>query len=200
VSARQLEHPGLGDDVARALESSGLDPAALTLELTETVLARDPASTSTRLAALRDLGVRIAVDDFGTGYSSLSYLRQFPVDALKIDRSFVSALGGSEEAHALVRTLVRLGADLGLEVIAEGIEDEAQLELLRSEGCDTGQGYLLARPLAPGALAELLGAPSRPQPTAAGPVPVAAEPEARRRGELVGSASARAKSAGRGEQ
>ncbi len=200
VSARQLEHPGLGEDVARALESSGLDPAALTLELTETVLARDPVSTSTRLAALRDLGVRIAVDDFGTGYSSLSYLRQFPVDALKIDRSFVSALGGSEEARALVRTLVRLGADLGLEVIAEGIEDDAQLELLRSEGCDTGQGYLLARPLAPGALAELLGAPSWPQPSAAGPVPVAAGPEARRRGELIGSASARATSAGRGEQ
>ena len=198
VSARQLEDRDLVDDVARTLRASGLDPLALTLELTETVLARDPSATSTRLAELRDLGVRIAIDDFGTGYSSLSYLRQFPVDALKIDRSFVSGLGASEEAQALVRTLVRLGRDLGLEVIAEGIEEESQLALLRFAGCDTGQGYLLARPLTPGALDGFLAASSLPLLPAGCVVPANPNDSGARTGALVSSGCARAEAAGRG--
>jgi EAL domain-containing protein (putative c-di-GMP-specific phosphodiesterase class I) len=126
------------------------------LELTETALAADADATTRRLGALHDLGVRIAVDDFGTGYSSLAYLRRFPVDALKIDRSFVSAILPAGEQRPLVRTMVQLGRDLGLEVIAEGIEERYQLDRLREEGCHTGQGYLFSRPLEPDALEELL--------------------------------------------
>ena len=113
---------------------------------------RDPDATAMRLRAMKQLGVRVAIDDFGTGYSSLAYIRQFPIDILKIDRSFVSAMAGSHEADTLVHTLVQLGKSLGLETLAEGIEDEAQFEELRRQDCDSGQGFLLARPLAPAAL------------------------------------------------
>jgi EAL domain-containing protein (putative c-di-GMP-specific phosphodiesterase class I) len=116
-----------------------------------------------RLRALKSLGVRLAVDDFGTGYSSLAYLRQFPVDILKIDRSFVSSMTESPEASALIHTLVQLGRDLGLETIAEGIEFPSQLARLRQEGCDTGQGFIYARPMtgpvAHAFLAERAGSP-----------------------------------------
>ncbi|HVC24241.1 MAG TPA: EAL domain-containing protein [Acidimicrobiales bacterium] len=158
LSARQLEVDSLARDVDDALRESGLDPGDLVLELTETALARDPEATAVRLHELRNRGVRIAIDDFGTGYSSLAYLRAFPVDALKIDRSFVSSIASPGEKHALVRTMVRLGHDLGLEVIAEGIEDGLQLERLRGEGCDTGQGYYFSRPLEPDALLSFLDA------------------------------------------
>jgi EAL domain-containing protein (putative c-di-GMP-specific phosphodiesterase class I) len=100
-----------------------------------------------RLRTIKELGVRIAIDDFGTGYSSLAYLRQFPVDALKIDRSFVKSMIGSPESTALVHTLVQLGRTLQMETLAEGIEDDAQLQALRREQCDQGQGFLFARPL-----------------------------------------------------
>ena len=156
LSARQLESDSIASDVGAALAETGLAPRRLVLELTETALARDPSASVRRLRALRAMGVRIAIDDFGTGYSSLAYLREFPVDALKIDRSFVSRIAGVGEKLALVRTMVRLGHDLGLEVVAEGIEDELQLELLRDEGCDTGQGYLFSRPLDPAALLEFV--------------------------------------------
>ena len=156
VSARQLESDGLIDDVREALETSALRPNLLTLEITETTLMRDSDKTADRLEHLRDLGVRIAIDDFGTGYCSLSYLRRFPIDVLKIDRSFVSGLSESEDARALVRTLVRLGKDLGLRTLAEGIEDDEQLAELRKEHCEAGQGFLFARPLDPSALDDLL--------------------------------------------
>jgi EAL domain-containing protein (putative c-di-GMP-specific phosphodiesterase class I) len=100
-----------------------------------------------RLAALKATGVRIAIDDFGTGYSSLAYLQKFPVDTLKIDRSFISTMGDSPESGALIRTLVQLGKTLGLETLAEGIEESAQYSQLKREQCDSGQGYLYARPL-----------------------------------------------------
>jgi EAL domain-containing protein (putative c-di-GMP-specific phosphodiesterase class I) len=109
---------------------------------------RDPDAAAGRLHALKRLGVRIAIDDFGTGYSSLAYLRQFPVDELKIDRSFVSGIAGSAEAVALLHTLVQLGKTLGIETVGEGIEDPWQLARLRQEHCDAGQGFLLSRPLA----------------------------------------------------
>ncbi len=147
MSGRQLDRDDLVTDVRNALERSGLNPAALTLEITETALMRDMHTTSERLAALKSLGVRIAIDDFGTGYSSLAYLRQFPVDGLKIDRSFISGVADSTQSAALIQTLVRLGRTLNLETLAEGIEDREQLRALQRQHCDHGQGFLFAKPL-----------------------------------------------------
>lgn len=147
VSARQLDQPGFVEEVADALAATGLDPAMLTIEITETVLMREPEVAARRLAALKAVGVRIAIDDFGTRYSSLAYLRQLPVDALKIDRSFISAIAASSDSTALIHTLVQLGKALGLETIGEGIEERAQLRHLQRERCDSGQGFLFARPL-----------------------------------------------------
>jgi diguanylate cyclase (GGDEF)-like protein len=147
VSARQLDSDEVVTDVRQALEASGLDPAALTIEITETALMRDADQTVTRLAAVKELGVRIAIDDFGTGYSSLAHVQRFPVDSLKIDRSFITGLRDSHEGQSLVRTLVQLGKALAVETVAEGIELDAELLLLRGEACDSGQGFLFAQPL-----------------------------------------------------
>jgi len=117
---------------------------------------RNPDATVGVLTELKALGVRIAVDDFGTGYSSLAYLRQFPVDLLKIDRTFITGLALSTEARALAHTLIRLGQALGLETLAEGVEDSDQVRELRREGCDLVQGFLFAQPLAPDAVEALL--------------------------------------------
>jgi diguanylate cyclase (GGDEF)-like protein len=157
VSMRQLETDAFLDDVADALRASGLDAADLVIEVTETVLMRDADATVRRLRLLKELGVRVAIDDFGTGYSSLAYLEQFPVDALKIDRSFIASIDETRESAALMHTLVQLGRALGLETLAEGIEDPGQLARLRGENCDSGQGYLLGRPLEPAELEEFLG-------------------------------------------
>jgi diguanylate cyclase (GGDEF)-like protein len=149
ASARQLERPEFVEEVRAALDDSGLKPASLTIEITETVLMRKPDQTSRLLGELKALGVRIAVDDFGTGYSSLAYLRQFPVDSLKIDRTFITGLELSSEAHALTHTLIQLGKALGLQTLAEGVEQHSQVRELQREGCDMAQGFLFARPLAP---------------------------------------------------
>jgi diguanylate cyclase (GGDEF)-like protein len=156
VSARQLDSEALVGHVADALRESGLDSQALTLEVTETVIMRDAQANARRLQRLKQLGVRIAVDDFGTGHSSLAYLRQFPVDVLKIDRSFITGIAQSHESAAMIHILVQLGKTLGLDTLAEGIEDRAQLEVLLREGCDYGQGFLWMRPLAGEALGDLL--------------------------------------------
>jgi diguanylate cyclase (GGDEF)-like protein len=158
VSARQIDREGLISEVREALRVSGLQPSALTLEVTETTIMQDATAVASRLYALKEIGVRVAIDDFGTGYSSLAYLRQFPVDALKIDRSFVAGLARSKEAAPLIHTLVRLGQMLGLQTIAEGIEDRRQLALLRRERCDCGQGFLYSRPLPEAEVAGFLGA------------------------------------------
>ena len=147
VSARQLDHASIVGYVEEALTSAELEPSALTIEVTETALMRDPAAIARRLREIKELGVRIAVDDFGTGYSSLAYLQQFPVDSLKIDRAFTNGLRQSPEADALIRTLVRLGNDLGLTTLAEGVETIEQLDQLRLEHVEHVQGYLLARPM-----------------------------------------------------
>jgi diguanylate cyclase (GGDEF)-like protein len=147
VSAVQLERDRIIDDVHGALTASGFDPGMLTLELTETALMDDVRATLVRLELLKAVGVRIAVDDFGTGYSSLAYLRQIPIDVLKIDHSFVSGIAISSESAAIVHTLVQLGKLLGLETIAEVIENNDQVIRLRAEGVDTGQGFLFAGPL-----------------------------------------------------
>ena len=147
VSARQLTGDSLIQHVAEALSASGLSASALVLEVTETALVTDPAAVAERLTELRALGVRLALDDFGTGYSSLSYLRQFDVDVLKIDRSFVGLLDGSPDDAAIVHGLVQLGRTLRLEVVAEGVETGAQRDRLRAERCHLAQGYLFAKPL-----------------------------------------------------
>ncbi len=156
VSARQMDDAGLLLDVQEALRCNGLAAGKLTLEITETALMRDPQLTAKQLRALKQLGVRIAIDDFGTGYSSLAYLSQFPADALKIDRSFVSEITRSRESDALIHTLVQLGKSLDIETLAEGIEEEAQLQALRLEDCDSGQGFWFSRPLEPDALEPFL--------------------------------------------
>jgi EAL domain-containing protein (putative c-di-GMP-specific phosphodiesterase class I) len=156
VSMRQLEMHEFVDHVREALDSSGLDPTALVVEITESTLMRDADATVRRLREIKSLGVHVAIDDFGTGYSSLAYLRQFPVDALKIDRSFISAMADSPESSALIHTLVELGRTLGLETLAEGIEDDEQLLKLQQEHCDRGQGFLFSRPIEPDAIEAFL--------------------------------------------
>jgi diguanylate cyclase (GGDEF)-like protein len=147
VSARQLDTDELVSEVRDALSNSGLQPSALTLEITETSLMRNAGQTARRLTAIKELGVRVAIDDFGTGYSSLAHLQKFPVDALKIDRSFISGLTDNQEGETLLHALVQLGKALSIETLAEGIEHQRELSLLQDEQCDSGQGFLFARPL-----------------------------------------------------
>jgi diguanylate cyclase (GGDEF)-like protein len=147
VSALQLDTDELIDHVTEALSESGLAPESLTIEITETTLMKNAEETARRLEELKRLGIRIAVDDFGTGYSSLGHLRQFPVDVLKIDRSFVSQLAEGGEGEILLHTLVQLGKALEIETTAEGIERPQDLSLIRAKDCDNGQGFLFTRPL-----------------------------------------------------
>ncbi|HUJ65750.1 MAG TPA: bifunctional diguanylate cyclase/phosphodiesterase, partial [Acidimicrobiales bacterium] len=146
LSARQINEPELVRRVAAALESSGLSPDLLTLEITESVVMTDAAGAGTVLRRLKDLGVRLSIDDFGTGYSSLSYLKRFPVDTLKVDRSFVNGLGVDPEDSVIVGAIVRLADALGLQTVAEGVETTVQAEELLRLGCTSGQGFLFARP------------------------------------------------------
>jgi diguanylate cyclase (GGDEF)-like protein/PAS domain S-box-containing protein len=168
ISGVQLERDRIIDDVHGALSASGFDPSKLILELTETTLMNDVEATVIRLNLLKALGVNLAIDDFGTGYSSLAYLRQFPIDVLKIDQSFVSGVANTKESAAIVHTLVQLGKVLALETVAEGIESEDQRILLQAEDVNIGQGYLFARPLEVEAVERLLkGTVSKPARAAA---------------------------------
>ncbi|MBO0823710.1 MAG: EAL domain-containing protein, partial [Actinobacteria bacterium] len=146
-SLRQVSAPDFAEMVLTALDDSGLPRSALTLEVTERVLIEIDETIMDGLARLRALGVRLAIDDFGTGYASLAYLRELPVDIIKIDPSFVAGLGRDGTLAMLTRTIVQVGHDLGIEIVAEGIERPEQLELLRAMGCGLGQGYLVARPM-----------------------------------------------------
>lgn len=147
LSARQLQDDGLIDMISEVLRSTGLEPSSLILEVTESVLMRDTQSTMEVLRDIKRLNVQIAVDDFGTGYSSLSYLKHFPVDVIKIDKSFIDGIENGSEDAKLVRAIIQLGESLGLKTVAEGIETRAQLEELRRLGCKEGQGFYVARPL-----------------------------------------------------
>jgi EAL domain-containing protein (putative c-di-GMP-specific phosphodiesterase class I) len=147
LSGRQLQAPGLMDDVAAALAESGLDPASLVLEITESVIMQQTEANLLTLHALKALGIRLAIDDFGTGYSSLSYLQRFPIDILKIDKSFVDGLSRGGSDAALARTIIALGDTLALRCIAEGVEDDAQRTHLQALGCDYAQGFFFARPM-----------------------------------------------------
>jgi diguanylate cyclase (GGDEF)-like protein len=158
VSSHQLHDTQFVADVETALHDTRLPPTSLILELTETTLLSDTSLVQERLDALKHLGIRISLDDFGTGYSSLAYLRTFPIDFLKIDQSFVNELGQGldDQGLAMVRSIINIGHDLKLGVVAEGIEQPAQLDQLRDAGCNTGQGYLFAHALPPEQIPQLL--------------------------------------------
>jgi diguanylate cyclase (GGDEF)-like protein/PAS domain S-box-containing protein len=160
LSARQMAGPGLVEAVKHAIARTGIDPASLCLEITESQLVSDADATRT-LLALKGLGVRLAIDDFGTGYSSLSYLKRLPVDTVKIDSSFVEGLGRRADDRAIVSAMIKMAHALGLSVVAEGVETQAQAEELRALGCDVGQGFLWAQPLPADGLEALLTDGSR---------------------------------------
>jgi EAL domain-containing protein (putative c-di-GMP-specific phosphodiesterase class I) len=147
LSARQLDRPRLADEVAKVLAGARLDPGQLQLEITESGVMRNPDRAAARLRELRDLGVSLAIDDFGTGYSSLSYLRSFPLDTLKIDRSFIKDLPTDEDAAALTAGIIALAHRLRMKVVAEGVETLEQMGYLRVNGCDELQGYYLSKPI-----------------------------------------------------
>ena len=156
LSVRQLQHDSLVQTVRTILDETGLAPSRLILEITETAVMNDHVSTIVKLQQLKDLGIGLAIDDFGTGYSSLAYLRRFPIDVLKIDRSFVDGVTEGSQKAALLRTIVELGRTLNLKTVAEGIEQHDELHQLRSLDCDLGQGYYFARPLQAEMVGELL--------------------------------------------
>jgi diguanylate cyclase (GGDEF)-like protein len=170
VSVVQLESETLADDVRHTLARTGLDPTFLTLEITESSLMHDTTLTARVLRELKSLGLRLSIDDFGTGYSSLAYLRQFPIDTLKIDRTFITKATQTSESGALIHTLIQLGKALGIETLAEGIEEPVQLDRLQRERCDSGQGFLFARPLDPADIEAFFS-------NKTGPVADAAEPK-----------------------
>jgi diguanylate cyclase (GGDEF)-like protein/PAS domain S-box-containing protein len=169
ISGQQLQHAGVVDSVRRALARSGLRPHDLVLEITESVLMQHTETMLARLTELRAVGVRLAIDDFGTGYSSLSYLQRFPIDILKIAKPFVDDVGTGEGNPALARAIIALGESLSLRTIAEGIELREQWMGLRALGCEMGQGYFFARPLAAEAMGQLIADNARGMPPAPAP-------------------------------
>ncbi|MGA7672170.1 MAG: PAS domain S-box protein [Nitrolancea sp.] len=160
LSARQFREPTLIDDVIRSLTNSGLPARHLTLEMTESTIMDDPEQARSVLNRLHDLGVQLAIDDFGTGYSSLAHLTRFPFDFLKMDRTFIDALGERGSESVLISTMVQLGHAMSMQIIGEGIESAKQLEILRQLGCDIAQGFLLSPPLAPEQIPSLLDGPA----------------------------------------
>jgi EAL domain-containing protein (putative c-di-GMP-specific phosphodiesterase class I) len=149
LSPKQFRQQDLSKRVATILRETGLEPGSLELELTETVLMDDQQRSSKILSELKDMGSLIALDDFGTGYSSLGFLKAFPVDTLKIDRTFIRDIGAVEEDRAICSAIVSLGQALKLHVMAEGVETEEQMEILRGQGCHLIQGFLFAKPMPP---------------------------------------------------
>jgi diguanylate cyclase (GGDEF)-like protein/PAS domain S-box-containing protein len=156
LSVRQLMHEQIIDEVRESIEEAGLDPSTVTLEITETTLMHDTEMTRERLAELRNIGVSLAVDDFGTGYSSLQYVQRFPIDVIKIDRSFVTGLGTNPGDGAVVQSMIELSQRLGVHTVAEGIDRPEQVTLLQSLGADLGQGYLFSKPVSADQISALL--------------------------------------------
>jgi len=154
----QLREPNFANDILAIVERYDLSPRQFELELTEGILVKNPTIAKRRLAALKDLGFSLSLDDFGTGFSSIGYLRQFPFDVLKVDRSFVRDIGINATANALIQSLVSLGDAMDLSVIAEGIENEDQLRLLRLVQCEYLQGFYLSKPVAADEITALLAA------------------------------------------
>jgi diguanylate cyclase (GGDEF)-like protein len=170
IGLRQLNAPQFSAQVAAALAETGLAPSALTIEVSERMLVEDAGLIGDRLAELRDLGVKLAIDDFGTGYASLAHLRQLPADIIKIDPSFVSGLGVDPVLTLLTKTIVQVGRDLGMQVVAEGIEQPRQLAELKEMGCGYGQGFLVARPMAAPSVETLIRTGSGQNPETSGQV------------------------------
>ena len=160
VSAKQFQNPRLVDTIRGALEESGMNPCHLVLELTESMIMENPAQTARMLDAIRAMGVHLSIDDFGTGYSSLASLKRFPIDELKIDRSFVQSVPEDPDDVAIVNTIILIGHTLGMTVVAEGVETSEQLAFLEGRGCDAYQGYLRSKPVSPAELERLLRAQS----------------------------------------
>ena len=158
ISPREFRSADFFDSIRAALKQTDLDPGYLELEITEAVLMQNVVSTASTLAELKAIGVRLAVDDFGTGYSSLSYLTRLPIDALKLDQSFVHNIIVNMSDAIVVRSVINMGQSLKLRVIAEGVETQEQLAFLQGAGCDEGQGYYFSRPVAAKQFAELLEA------------------------------------------
>jgi len=156
LSGKQLEQPDLIGQVERILEETRLNPRSLKLEITESVVMENAEAAVSMLKELKALGVQLSIDDFGTGYSSLSYLHRFPIDTLKIDRSFVSQMSMSDENAELVRTIKTLAGNMGMEVVAEGVETLDQLKQLAALDCEYGQGYLFSKPVDAGAAGALI--------------------------------------------
>jgi EAL domain-containing protein (putative c-di-GMP-specific phosphodiesterase class I) len=148
LSVRQFSQQDLVEKVRQILIETQLNPSHLKLEITESAVMENVGNATALLQNLRSLGVQLSMDDFGTGYSSLSYLHRFPIDTLKIDRSFVTHMTENDENAEIVRTIVGLAKNLGMDVVAEGVESQAQLEMLRQLGCEYGQGFLFSKPLA----------------------------------------------------
>jgi diguanylate cyclase (GGDEF)-like protein len=170
LSCRQFRNAHLEDKIVEILTQSGLSPQRLELEITETVLMDDPQRASKVLQRLKQWGIRIAIDDFGTGYSSLGYLRSFPIDRIKIDRSFVSACLTDPSGAAIVTAIISLAHSLGITTIAEGVETEAQRVFLQQQGCDEFQGFLMGQPMAPETISSFLACQRiRPNPSSPSP-------------------------------
>jgi EAL domain-containing protein (putative c-di-GMP-specific phosphodiesterase class I) len=176
LSLRQFAEPDLASLVERTLSDAGLDPAALHLEITESVIMEQEDITLSTLASFKRLGVTLVLDDFGTGYSSLSYLQRFPIDILKIDRSFIAALGDEDDSQPIIAAIINMALGLNIDVVAEGIETSVQADTVRGLGCRRAQGYFYAQPLPAGAIAALLDvALPAPGPLA---LPAARRPQA----------------------
>ena len=158
-SARHLAQENIVHRLESVLERSSLPPEDLKIEITESLIMTNPELAAQTLAQIKELGVTLSLDDFGTGYSSLSYLRRFPIDTLKMDRSFVGRMDTDERDMELVRMIIMLAHTLGMEVVGEGIETDSQVALLRELNCEFGQGYFFARPLTEDDAAEMLSAP-----------------------------------------
>jgi len=147
ISSNYFAHPNFVEKVIRAVQSKDLKAESLKLEITEGVLINNYAVATSVFKQLQDFGIRLQIDDFGTGYSALEYLQNYPVDAIKIDRSFINGLGKAEKSSKLVRAMISMARELGMEIIAEGIETDAQLTELKNSYCGYGQGFLLSLPL-----------------------------------------------------
>jgi EAL domain-containing protein (putative c-di-GMP-specific phosphodiesterase class I) len=156
ISGKHFGKSMLPGQITRALDDSGLSPEHLNIEITESALMDNPAVAEDILKQIKNLGVRISIDDFGTGYSSLSYLQRFPIDVVKVDRSFINDVDGNQDSQAIVRTVFSLGQSLGLKIVAEGVETNEQLAFLESEGFRFVQGYLFYKPLSAGEIETLL--------------------------------------------
>jgi EAL domain-containing protein (putative c-di-GMP-specific phosphodiesterase class I) len=169
VSARQFRQPQLIDTIGRLVTQAGVSPTRLGIEITESALVDDPDKAAVTLRRLKDMGLTIAIDDFGTGYSSLSYLKRFPIDSLKIDRTFVRDLAADPDDAAIVTAIITMAHSLKLDVIAEGVETGEQCEFLQSRGCTAAQGYYFTRPLPPDEAAHWLARETPLSPCGRGP-------------------------------